>query len=182
MNKLSDKNLSELQSWCADYKSSNMAGVSPEVVTQLLDHITAQAEEIKALKGNAFHQGARSMFDNVMFAAANNWHGNPEQNEGREATNKAAIELITDAFENVSPEQYVAWKSLDAALSELSAIKGRLTEDGLAKCLYRTLFHPNDVAKGTDLIFWQDGTWPEDRAKSISQAKAIISHVLGEQT
>lgn len=65
-----------------------------------------------------FQKGARAMFDNLMFRAANHWHGNPKVNAICIKENKLIEEWAADALEEVSPQDSTTWRSINEAYEE----------------------------------------------------------------
>lgn len=62
-----------------------------------------------------FKAGARAMFDYILFRAANNYHSRPDIQAHCTKENTLVTEWITDALDEVSPEDAATWCSIDAA-------------------------------------------------------------------
>ena len=67
---------------------------------------------------NDFRAGAKAMFDYILFRAANNYHSRPAIQELCNKENLLVTERITDALEEVSPEDAYVWKSMDKAYQD----------------------------------------------------------------
>jgi hypothetical protein len=62
-----------------------------------------------------FKAGAKAMFDYILFRAANNYHSRPDVQAACTKENLLVTEWITDALEEVSPEDAATWRSIDSA-------------------------------------------------------------------
>jgi hypothetical protein len=62
-----------------------------------------------------FRAGAKAMFDYIMFRAANNYHGRPDVQAVCTKENLLVTEWITDALDDVSPEDAATWRAIDDA-------------------------------------------------------------------
>ena len=70
-----------------------------------------------------FKRGAKSMFDYLLFRAANNYHFNAEKNTEREKFNDQLRDWVTDALECVSPDDHAEWKSLSDSFQEIAKLE-----------------------------------------------------------
>ena len=59
---------------------------------------------------DAFQDGAKAMFDALLFRVANNWH--PRAQEQCDVENEWATAWAADALDEVSPEDCAEWKSI----------------------------------------------------------------------
>lgn len=63
-----------------------------------------------------FREGARAMFDALMYRVANNWH--PRCQEECDRDNAWATEWAADALDEVSPDGCAEWKAIHQARNE----------------------------------------------------------------
>lgn len=64
----------------------------------------------EAGRKDAFQDGAKAMFDALLFRVANNWH--PRAQEQCDVENEWATAWAADALDEVSPEDCAEWKSI----------------------------------------------------------------------
>lgn len=90
----------------------------------------ATIQRLEAERDAAFHAGAKAVFDNLLFRAANNWHANANINDKCDRENELIKDWAQDALEEVSPDSLMQWKSLtetgrklDEALQELTPLR-----------------------------------------------------------
>ena len=91
------------------YEQAN--GWSPEgwdKTVEELERFAALAYE--AGRKDAFQDGAKAMFDALLFRVANNWH--PRAQEQCDVENEWATAWAADALDEVSPEDCAEWKSI----------------------------------------------------------------------
>lgn len=74
-----------------------------------------------------FEKGARAMFDNLMYRAANNFHGNPTTNKQCGIENELIERWAEDALDDVSPDSCSEWRDI----TTLTARIRQLEEAGL---------------------------------------------------
>lgn len=79
-------------------------------------------------KTEEFRRGAKAMFDYVLYATANNWHGNPELNKKCDAENDFTNKLIVNALAEVSPEDELKWKNIVKLQQEINKLKSQPAE------------------------------------------------------
>lgn len=95
-----------------------------------LENAAATIQRLEAERDSAFHSGAKAVFDNLLFRAANNWHANANINDKCDRENELIRDWAQDALEEVSPDSLMQWKSLtetgrklDEALQELTPLR-----------------------------------------------------------
>lgn len=87
-----------------------------------------------------FRNGAKAMFDYLLYRAANNYHGNPKINERCAQENALVESWAAEALHSVTPEDHDEWKAIGDAYSE-GLERGRVegarpvtaAEDGLLR-------------------------------------------------
>lgn len=62
-----------------------------------------------------FRAGAKAMFDYFHYRAANNYHSRPLVQEICNKENALVLSWANDALDEVSPEDFATWKSIDEA-------------------------------------------------------------------
>lgn len=80
----------------------------PIIGLKYIEKATALAYE--AGRKDAFQDGAKAMFDALLFRVANNWH--PRAQEQCDVENEWATAWAADALDEVSPEDCAEWKSI----------------------------------------------------------------------
>lgn len=106
-------------------KARTEVGLGKPIDLRELNKDVDEPDDVPLPSSHQFRAGAKAMFDVLLTRTCNNYSGNPIINKRCKQDNELIENWVTEALEEVSPEDHAQWKTITLSYDE-GFTKGKL--------------------------------------------------------